>query len=101
MSFCRALERNRQASKTELEGTPWYAGSMTSTQAHDLLQNTPDGTFAIRDATTGPGFPRFIVSVKCSGAVHHVDIISFRDGTFGVAGDNTGDFDTIPVSCPP
>lgn len=34
---------------------PWYAGAMSRAEAEDVLTDTPNGTFLIRDSDTRPG----------------------------------------------
>ena len=54
----------------------WYHGKISRKYSEELLKNTPDGYFLVRESTTQPD--SYALSLKHRGEVKH-RIIHFRD----------------------
>lgn len=63
----------------DLRNTGWYWGSMTANEAKEILQDTPEGTFLVRDSSQTDYL--FTISAMTSAGPTNLRI-EFKDGKF-------------------
>ncbi|KAG2459780.1 SOCS2 protein, partial [Polypterus senegalus] len=73
-------DQNRiAAAMRELRSTGWYWGSLTATEAKEILQNTTEGTFLIRDSSQ----TNYLFTISAKTSVGPTNLrIEYRDGKF-------------------
>ncbi|MBN3316305.1 SOCS2 protein, partial [Atractosteus spatula] len=73
-------DQNRiAAAMRDLKKTGWYWGSLTASEAKEILQDTPEGTFLVRDSSQRDYL--FTISAKTSVGPTNLRI-EYKDGKF-------------------
>ncbi|MBN3305977.1 SOCS2 protein, partial [Amia calva] len=78
----RALDNDQSriaAAMRDLKKTGWYWGSLTANEAKEILQDTAEGTFLVRDSSQRDYL--FTISAKTSVGPTNLRI-EYRDGKF-------------------